>query len=80
MTRANLLDASRLAEEAALDHYSYVRSAYLQRRRSLIYDGNPPREPDPDRSFESRSGRRAGSARRGANCRRRGWSPSAASR
>jgi phospholipid-binding lipoprotein MlaA len=45
-TRANLLDASRLAEEAALDHYAYVRDAYLQRRRSLIYDGNPPRERD----------------------------------
>lgn len=46
-TRANLLDASRLAEEAALDRYAYLRSAYLQRRRSLVYDGNPPREPDP---------------------------------
>jgi phospholipid-binding lipoprotein MlaA len=44
--RANLLDVSRLAEEAALDHYAYVRDAFLQRRRSLIYDGNPPREPE----------------------------------
>lgn len=51
--RANLLDISRLAEEAALDHYAYVRDAYLQRRRSLIYDGDPPREPDPDRTSES---------------------------
>ena len=57
-TRANLLDASRLMEEAALDRYSYVRGAYLQRRRSLIYDGNPPRERDP--SGDSGSG--AGSA------------------
>ena len=40
--RANLLDISRLAEEAALDHYAYVRDAFLQRRRSLIYDGDPP--------------------------------------
>jgi len=47
-TRANLLDASRLLEEAALDRYSYLRGAYLQRRRNLVYDGNPPREPDPD--------------------------------
>ena len=53
-TRASLLDASRLAEEAALDQYTYVRSAYLQRRRSLIYDGNPPREPDA--SSDSSSG------------------------
>ncbi len=47
-TRANLLDASRLLEEAALDRYSYLRGAYLQRRRNLVYDGNPPREPDPE--------------------------------
>jgi phospholipid-binding lipoprotein MlaA len=47
-TRAGLLDASRLMEEAALDRYAYVRGAFLQRRRSLVYDGNPPREPDVD--------------------------------
>ena len=52
-TRANLLEASQLMEEAALDRYSYLRGAYLQRRRSLVYDGNPPREPDPDRTSES---------------------------
>jgi len=51
--RANLLDAGQLAEEAALDHYSYVRGAYLQRRRSLIYDGDPPRESDPDKTSKS---------------------------
>ena len=45
-TRANALDASRLLEEAALDKYRFVRDAYLQRRRSLVYDGNPPREPE----------------------------------
>jgi phospholipid-binding lipoprotein MlaA len=44
-TRADLLDASRILEEAALDKYTFQRDAYLQRRRSLIYDGNPPREP-----------------------------------
>ncbi|MGP1675858.1 MAG: MlaA family lipoprotein [Burkholderiales bacterium] len=49
-TRANLLDVSQLLEDAALDRYSYVRGAYQQRRRSLIYDGNPPREPDQSRS------------------------------
>jgi phospholipid-binding lipoprotein MlaA len=47
-TRASLLDASRLMEQAALDRYAYLRGAYLQRRRSLVYDGNPPREPDVD--------------------------------
>jgi phospholipid-binding lipoprotein MlaA len=44
-TRADLLDASRILEEAALDKYTFQRDAYLQRRRSLIYDGRPPREP-----------------------------------
>ena len=42
--RANLLDASRIVEEAALDKYTFTRDAYLQRRQSLIYDGNPPRD------------------------------------
>jgi phospholipid-binding lipoprotein MlaA len=43
-TRAELLEASRILEEAALDRYVFQRDAYLQRRRSLIYDGSPPRE------------------------------------
>jgi phospholipid-binding lipoprotein MlaA len=30
--------------EAALDRYVFQRDAYLQRRRSLVYDGRPPRE------------------------------------
>jgi phospholipid-binding lipoprotein MlaA len=41
--RADLLDASRILEEAALDKYVFARDAYFQRRRSQIYDGNPPR-------------------------------------
>jgi len=46
--RANLLPADKVIEEAALDKYSYMRDAYLQRRRSLIHDGNPPREVEAD--------------------------------
>ncbi|MBX3650979.1 MAG: VacJ family lipoprotein [Burkholderiales bacterium] len=42
--RASLLSASRVLAVAALDEYEFVRDAYLQRRRNLIYDGNPPRE------------------------------------
>lgn len=42
--RADLLDASRILEEASLDKYVFQRDAYLQRRRSLVYDGRPPRE------------------------------------
>jgi len=43
-TRANLLDIGRVAEAAALDKYRFIRDAYLQRRRNLVFDGNPPRE------------------------------------
>ena len=45
-TRAELLEASSILEQAALDRYIFQRDAYLQRRRSLIYDGSPPRERD----------------------------------
>ncbi len=43
--RADLLEASRILEQAALDKYVFQRDAYLQRRRSLVYDGRPPRQP-----------------------------------
>jgi phospholipid-binding lipoprotein MlaA len=43
-TRADLLEASRILEQAALDKYVFQRDAYLQRRRSLVYDGRAPRE------------------------------------
>lgn len=43
-TRADLLPADKVIEEAALDKYSYVRDGYLQRRRNLVHDGNAPRE------------------------------------
>ncbi|WP_374337174.1 VacJ family lipoprotein [Methyloversatilis sp.] len=44
--RANLLKVESALEAAALDKYAYVRDAYLQSRRSAIYDGSPPREAD----------------------------------
>ncbi|HEB55087.1 MAG TPA: VacJ family lipoprotein [Gammaproteobacteria bacterium] len=40
--RAELLGASRVLDQAALDPYIFTREAYLQHRRNLIYDGNPP--------------------------------------
>lgn len=46
--RAALLPADKVIEEAALDKYSYIRDAYLQRRRNLVYDGAAPRLPDND--------------------------------
>jgi len=43
--RADLLSASRVLEEAAIDPYIFLRDAYLQKRRSQVYDGNPPPSP-----------------------------------
>lgn len=44
--RANLLDASRILDDIALDKYTFTRDAFLQRRRSQVYDGDPPDEQD----------------------------------
>lgn len=41
-TRANLLDSSALLDDIVLDKYIFVRDGFLQRRRSLVHDGNPP--------------------------------------
>lgn len=42
--RAQLLDQEKVLDTAALDRYAFIRDAYLLRRQSLVYDGNPPRE------------------------------------
>jgi phospholipid-binding lipoprotein MlaA len=44
-TRATLLGATRVIDEISLDKYTFVRDAYLQRRRSLVFDGNEPEAP-----------------------------------
>ena len=44
-TRANLLEAEKFLETAAIDRYSFLRDAYLQRREYLVRDGNPPTGP-----------------------------------
>jgi phospholipid-binding lipoprotein MlaA len=41
-----LLDTTTLVEQAALDKYVFIRNAYLQRRRYLLYDGKPPPETE----------------------------------
>ena len=46
--RAQLLGADTTADQAALDKYGYMRSFYIQYRRSQVYDGRPPREKDED--------------------------------
>ncbi len=45
-TRANLLKAESVLDQAALDKYSFMRDAWWQRRRNQVYDGRPPRDKD----------------------------------
>jgi phospholipid-binding lipoprotein MlaA len=58
--RANLLDSTKILEEAALDPYEFQRDAYLQRRRNLVYDGNPPPQKEeedlPELKIKPRTG------------------------
>lgn len=46
--RADALEATGLLSQAAIDPYSFTRDAFLQRRRNQVYDGNPPRQREPD--------------------------------
>jgi phospholipid-binding lipoprotein MlaA len=41
--RANLLSTDSLIE-SQFDQYLFIRTAYLQHRQALVYDGNPPPE------------------------------------
>lgn len=60
--RAGLLDATRLLDQVALDRYSFLRDAHLQRRRNDIYDGAPPfvdefaNDPPPAREPAGQAG------------------------
>ena len=42
--RVGLFPAEDLLNQAALDKYTFLRSAYLQRRQSLVLDGKRPKE------------------------------------
>lgn len=55
--RASLLKAGNLMDEVALDKYTFTRDVYLQRRRSLVFDGNEPPEPEevPEESKQIQS-------------------------
>jgi phospholipid-binding lipoprotein MlaA len=47
-TRASLLKAGAVIEEAALDRYLFIRDAWLQRRQNQVYDGKPPLEKEEE--------------------------------
>ena len=53
--RAGLLGASQMLDELAFDRYTFLRDAYITRRRSQVYDGNPPDLPDYDDDSKSAS-------------------------
>ncbi len=55
-TRAGLLQATRMLDSIALDRYSFVRDAHLQRRLNQVYDGNPPEPPEPPDETEGQNG------------------------
>ncbi len=50
-TRANLLATTDVLQAAAIDKYSFVRGAYLQRRRFLITGGDGAAAPNYDQSL-----------------------------
>jgi phospholipid-binding lipoprotein MlaA len=48
--RSELLRIERALADEQIDPYSFQRGAYLQQRRNLVYDGNPPK---PDFDFDA---------------------------
>ena len=46
--RARLSGPMRVRDQAALDPYLFVREGFLQQRKHLIYDGDPPPESYED--------------------------------
>jgi phospholipid-binding lipoprotein MlaA len=46
--RAQVQGAGQLVDTAALDRYLFIRNAYLQRRRYMVFDGKPPPEPEDE--------------------------------
>jgi phospholipid-binding lipoprotein MlaA len=46
--RAQALEASSIVDKAALDRYTFIRRAYLQRREYLVNDGQSPPVKEED--------------------------------
>ncbi len=55
-TRSGLLGATRVIDDIALDRYTFVRDAYLQRRRSLVFDGDVPETPSDSEAAGAAAG------------------------
>ena len=50
--RASLLDATELLDSISLDRYQFRRDAFLTRRLSLVYDGNPPKADEEEFDYD----------------------------
>ncbi len=50
-TRADLLSATKIVDQASVDRYEFIRNAYFQDRNYKIHDGNPPPSAE-DEAFE----------------------------
>jgi len=50
--RAGFLSAEKLLDDSGLDRYDFLRGAYLERRQSLVYDGDPPKQKYDDAEDE----------------------------
>lgn len=50
--RAQLLSGEDVLDGAIIDRYAFIRDAYIQRRLSLVYDGNPPHDTFEDDSAD----------------------------
>ena len=60
-TRAGLLGATRVIDDISLDKYTFIRDAYLQRRRSLVFDGEEPETPQaPEEAASAAAGAAGG--------------------
>ncbi len=53
--RATALNATNLLEEIALDRYTFIRGAYLQRRESQVNDGVDVVKPETDKAVGPQS-------------------------
>lgn len=51
-TRADLLSATKIADEASVDRYEFIRNAYFQQRNYLVHDGNPPMDEDLEKEMD----------------------------
>lgn len=62
-TRASLLDASRTVDRTAIDPYSFMRDAYLQRRNAMVHQRTGQADVLPDYSDDEDDAPAAGAAK-----------------